>query len=196
MDSIKKALEEFLNSKEFHSLEEANQALREFYEVSNQQPLNDFCGLSPDDMSNILYRPFHCPDVVSFNFEATPPVSAPLIYLLLLVLEGLKTPVKCTVTGNLPRKLCQEIYDEFSKRPDVEEFYYNSLPLRSEKDFWILHIARVIGELSGYIRKYKKRFSLTKKGAKGIGRWNDYRRLYAHFKNLYQKIQLALYLWW
>ncbi len=164
----RKELEEFLKGRAFGSLEELQAAADEFTRQYNMRPVDDFCGLSSNDMWHILNQPFDSPEIVSFNLDAQVPQDAPRLNLLLRLLQRIDDSqgVKATVKGNLPRNLCRELEKEYY---DEEQYMQiRSIgALMSEVEFIDLHVVRILAEMAGYIRKHKKRFIITKRG-KGL----------------------------
>ncbi len=165
-----KRLWEFLESKSFSSPEEIDRAIKEF--VEKNAPLEVFCGLSLYKMLRLLNFPFDSPDVVSFNTNALPPLDAPFVRLFILLVNGIHDAkgLKATATGNLPRDFCRELERNYLPEEDLKFFSRDMFPIMREQDFPDLHRVRVIAEMAGYIRKYKRRFVLTKKGKKLIER--------------------------
>lgn len=158
-----------LEGKNFNSIEEANQFLKVKAEEYNNMPLDQFCGLSPHQMNDVLYSPFDSPQIVTFNMDITPPMDAPFIRIFWLIIkefEG-KNSLRATVPkGNLPLHSCRNIISQYLKGDNIleHEKYFASTSIRSERDFYTLHCGRVVSELAGYIKKRKKRYTLTKRG--------------------------------
>ena len=187
IDRIQRAIQEFLKNKKFKNLEEANAGLIEFIWKLNNTPVDEFCGLTPYHMDALIYQPFNSPDVVRFNLEASPPLEAPFIRLLLMLLEEIgKEPegLKATAKGNLPRKICRKIEEEFFPEEIRKLLLRDRHPIMKEENFWDLHVVRVVAELSGFLKKYKKSFVLTKKGKSIVERGftiRDYMHLFQTF---------------
>jgi len=95
-----------LENRAFNSLEEARAAVQRVAEASNRRPLDEFCGLSPEDMFHFLHHPFNSPDFVSFNLEVHQFPEAPFFRLFsFLIKAAAKEKLKATVKGMLPVKL-------------------------------------------------------------------------------------------
>lgn len=132
----------------------------------NHTALDCFQGLSPTQMQQLLSAPFDN-HVLSWHFEGVTNFEGiPILSLSLALASFLDSEKggKITVTGNLPRKICQDIEAD----PAFSE--YNTLfiltrrgALSTEMDFPELHYTRVLMQLSGLIRKYKGHWVLTKK---------------------------------
>lgn len=167
IEKTKKAINEFLRSRQFSSIEEAQAALDDFLWRLNRTPHEEFCGLSSYHMRAFLRYPFSSPHVVRFNLKARPPLEAPLVRLLILLLgeiarepQGLKTTAK----GNLPRDVCRRLDEEFHTEKSKRFRLRDKFPIMQEEDFRYLHAVRLVAEMAGFIRRYKKRFILTKLG--------------------------------
>ncbi len=166
-ERFNRALKEFLKDKQFQSLEEAQAALDEFTYRYNRTPIEEFCGLSPYEMRAFLYFPFTSTDVIKFNFDVRPPLEAPFIKLLIMLLKGIgREPggLKTTAKGNLPRALCRKMDEEYHSEEARRQLLRDRHPIMKEEDFWDLHLVRTVAEMAGFIRKYKKRFVLTRRG--------------------------------
>lgn len=72
---LRKALE----GRQFNSLEEAQTFLDQYTQQQNRQPMDEFHGLSPEQMHQMLNFPFASPELVRFPevLNATP--AAPIL---------------------------------------------------------------------------------------------------------------------
>jgi hypothetical protein len=184
MDEVKKLLE----GRSFASLEEANAFLSKHMQQRNQAPKDDFDGLSPEQMHRFLHFPFESPQLVSFPSRLDVSPEAPILTLFSLLVEGLGDQgIKATSTGNLPRKLCRDVALAFwGEEKYRENFRFGEL--RSEPEFFDLHVTRLVSGLSGFVRKYKGKFivsseyrkEMSKHGLAGI-----YPRLFWEFATRY-----------
>jgi len=169
-------LKEMLDGQSFASLEEVNAFAARFMEGRNQAAIDDFHGLSSEQMHRLLYFPLETPQLVEFPpcLDVVP--EAPIMTLFNLLLDGIGTDgLKATATGNLPRNFCRD-----SARAYMGEEKYAHWSrlgeLQSEPEFGELHVARLVAELAGLIRKYKGKFIaskecrniMSKQGAAGI----------------------------
>lgn len=118
----------------------------------------DFCGLSPNQMHELLQNPFNCPSVFRplFNAEAVNQVldTAPIIRMakvLVAAMEG--KGIRLTGKGNLPLKHVQAMI-----QAGDEEIVF---PLagfakpRSEEEVMAVHLTRLLLELVGFTKKQK-----------------------------------------
>jgi hypothetical protein len=153
---------EALSGREFNSLEEAQAFAEDFMGKRNQTPAEDFHGLSPDQMHHVLNVPLTSPHLVSFpeKIECLP--EAPILTLFNLLVAGIdEKGLKTTAKGNLPRNFCREAALSYWD----EETYQRHTRfgnINKEEDFFELHVARVVAEVAGLIRKYKGRFILSR----------------------------------
>lgn len=172
MDELRKALE----GETFNSMEEANAFIGRHMQQRNKAPIEEFCGLSSEQMHLILDFPFDTPELVSFPSRLDVAPEAPIMTLFTLLAEGIGTEgLKATATGNLPRNFCREAALSFwGEEKYREKTRYGGI--NKEMDFRQMHLVRVIAELAGLVRKYKGRFILgqdcrklfTKDGSAGI----------------------------
>ena len=139
--------------------EAAQRGLSDF----NAETTEDFHGLSPKQMHDVLYYPFDSPGIATFADSLNNVPDSPFSNIFMALINAIdEEKPKITKTGNLPRPVCQEIAGLYRNR---QTFKYKRTrgPVRSELDFFDLHIVRKVAEIAGLIRKYKKRFVLTKK---------------------------------
>jgi hypothetical protein len=159
---ISKALREALEGRQFNSLEEAQTFLNQVTQQQNRQQLDEFHGLSPEQMHQILNFPFALPGLVRFpEVLDTNPV-APILNLFELLTDAIgEQGLKPTAKGNLPRNFCREAALAYwGEHSFQENTRYGDI--NREGDFTDLHVTRLVAELSGLMRKYKGRFILSR----------------------------------
>jgi len=164
-ESLRKALE----GRQFNSLEEAQVFLDQITQQQNRRQLDEFHGLSPEQMHQMLNFPFASPGLVRFSEVLDANLVAPVLTLFKLLADAIgEQGLKPTAKGNLPRNFCREaalVY--WGEQRYQEKIRYGGI--NREADFDDLHVTRLVAELAGLIRKYKGRFILSR----------DYRRLLA-----------------
>ena len=155
-------LHEALEGQTFASMEEAQAFAEGFLGQRNQAAVDDFHGLSPEQMHRILNFPFASPQLVSFpdRLEISP--TAPIMTLFNLLAEAIgEQGLKPTAKGNLPRNFCRDVALAYWG----EEAYRHNTRfggINKEEDFLDLHVTRLVAELAGLIRKYKGKFILSR----------------------------------
>jgi hypothetical protein len=70
--AIADAIAEAAAEQPFSSLEELNAFTAQVMDQQNQWALAEFCGLSPEQMSGLLYAPFNSPETVRFSTDVEP----------------------------------------------------------------------------------------------------------------------------
>lgn len=156
----KTALRQEIGDRDYENMEELQAAADQFFGRRNQATRNDFHGLSPDQMHRFLHFPFESPRIVEFSERLDSPPDAPFMHLFGMLAEAVDLEkFKPTAKGNLPRRICQEIAEEYWNE---ETFPYQRLfwKVNKEMDFFELHVVRVVAEMAGFLRKYKGRFIL------------------------------------
>ncbi len=156
-------LQALMAGQEFNSLEEAQAFANNFTQQRNQQPQDDFRGLSPEQVHRMLHFPFDTPAFFEFSETLALEPKAPVLVLIRSITDAIdEKGLKATGKGNLPRKLCQEAakcyWSEFS-----EGDIHHLIRVNKEEDCADLHITRLILKLSSLLRKTKGRFYLTRK---------------------------------
>ncbi len=167
MQDIQNDIHNLLAGRDFDSMEELQELLNSFNLQKNIAPIDDFHGLSSEQMHRFLHMPFDSPQLVSFPgiLQAEPEGKA--AFILSMLLEGIgEDGMKLTAKGNLGQKFCQEaskrFYDHY---PDS---IVSRLTVRTETNFEALHTIRITAQLGGLVRKYKGKLLLTKKCRKAM----------------------------
>lgn len=160
MGEVMEELREILKGQSFGSLDEANSFLGQYMQQRSQAPIDDFHGLSSEQMHRFLHFPFDTPQMVTFpsRLDITP--EAPIVTLFNLLADAIgEEGLKATATGNLPRSFCREAAISFLGDDEYRErTKYGGI--NTEPDFPELHVTRLVAELAGLIRKYKGKFIL------------------------------------
>lgn len=153
-------LRQVLAEQEFGSIEEANAFLARHMQQRNRAAKDDFCGLSSEQMHRFLGFPLETPALASFADCLAEVPEAPVMTLFQLLVDGIgEKGLKPTATGNLPRHFCQQtalLY--WGEERYLEKTRYGQL--RTETEFFHLHVTRLVAELAGLLRKYRGKFIL------------------------------------
>jgi len=107
--STAEALRKALEGRQFNSLQETQAFLDQITQQQNRRQLDEFHGLSPEQMHQMLNFPFASPGLVRFPevLDATP--AAPILTLFQQLMDAIgEQGLKPTAKGNLPRKVCRE----------------------------------------------------------------------------------------
>jgi len=159
---VSEELREAMKGRQFNSLADVQAFTDRYTQQRNQRPIDEFQGLSPEQMYRILHFPFTSPEWVGFAEVLSTAPTAPILSLFDLLVEAIgEQGLKPTAKGNLPRKFCREAALSYWG----EETWRENTRIRSinrEEDFLDLHVTRLVAELTGLIRKYKGRFILSR----------------------------------
>ena len=137
---------------------------------TNAAGLDDFDGLSPAQMSDLLYTPLTSPHRLELAQSGVPAAQAPVMILFDALADAIgEDGLRTTAKGNLPRAFCQHAHCQYAS-VDRGDPYADLGSVNREDDFYDLHVTRLVAQLAGLVRKYKGRFLLTRKA----------RRLRAH----------------
>jgi hypothetical protein len=150
-----------MQKRTFANIAEAQAFLDDITRRRNQTPLDDFQGLSPEQMMRFLYHPFDSPDLITYPPFPTASSAAPVMVLFGMLTDAIgEKGVKQTQRGNLPLKIVRDIALAYWGE---ERYQHNSRfgAIRTEPDFADLHVTRIIAGLAGMLRKYKGMFVLT-----------------------------------
>lgn len=162
LEDVFAGLRQALEGKEFNSIEEANVFLANNVRQQSQDRLNDFDGLSSEQMHRFLHFPFDSDELIIFPAHLVKEPEAPILTLFRLCAEEIGVSgLKPTVKGNLPRKFCRDAaLTYWGEEVHNEKTRYGNI--NSEEDFFELHVTRVVAEMAGLIRKYRGKFILSR----------------------------------
>jgi hypothetical protein len=157
-ESLRQALE----GRQFNSFEEVQAFVAQHTKQQNHSALDEFHGLSPEQMHRLLNFPFTSPQLVRFPERLDSIPKAPILTLFELLTRAIgEQGLKPTAKGNLPQKFCREaalVYWGEQKYRENTQFGGTN----REDDFLDLHVTRLVAELAGLIRKYRGRFILSR----------------------------------
>lgn len=134
--------------------------------LKNNSPLDDFLGLSPSDMHDLVYYPHQNNSVVKIRSDIDN-ATLDRIPFFRIIEELLKIVerdsfIKLTPLGALPKKIMVELY---SYKFIPEYFLENgTTKLTRQQDSISIENARLVAEVAGFVKKIKGKFSLTKNG--------------------------------
>jgi len=155
-------LRQAMERMQFGSLTEVEAFVGRHTQERNQRPLDEFHGLSPEQMYRLLHFPFASPELLHLPEVLTTSPTAPIVTLFVMLLEAIgEKGLKPTAKGNLPQKFCREAALAYWG----EEVYRENTRfgrINREENFLDLHVTRLTMELAGLIRKYKGRFILSR----------------------------------
>ncbi|MFW8601832.1 hypothetical protein ACOHYD_10170 [Desulfobacterota bacterium M19] len=166
---MKEEIHNLISNQSFESREELQAVLDQYQQQQNENPVDDFHGLSPEQIHRFLHMPFATPELIAFPLELKKEPESKAAFILSMLLEGIDdSGIKLTAKGNLGQKFSQEASRKYYARyPDA---LMANLSVRSELNFEPLHAIRLTAQLAGLVRKYKGRLLLTKKCHKALER--------------------------
>lgn len=136
--------------------------LEQIMQQRNQAAIDDFHGLSPEQMSAFLYAPFESPRWLDFPAVLTVEPEAPITQLFGMLMQALDAgELKATPKGNLPRAFSQQAHRSLAA-PLPFSMDMAHVRVNKEEDFLPLHVTRLVAQEAGLLRKYKGRFILSK----------------------------------
>ena len=147
--AITDAIAEAAAEQPFSSLEELNAFTAQVMDQQNQWALAEFCGLSPEQMSRLLYAPFNSPETVRFSTDTEPAQDAGIMRLFMALVEAIgESGLKTTAKGNLPLKFCKALAQQLQEEAD-DPRRLRIGGIRSEEDLEELHCTRLVAGLAG-----------------------------------------------
>ncbi len=132
--------------------------------TANFRPVDDFLGLSPDEVHRLLYQRFAGSlDIVTLSATFAPALleNVPAVQDAMVLIRrlGEAGSLKATQKGNFPLMVVREIYKQQTLR-DLEEEWN----VASEEDALLVRLLRHALTACGWMKCRSKQFSLTKKG--------------------------------
>jgi hypothetical protein len=136
-------------------------------EAYNRSPIDDFEGLSPEEMHWLLNAPFD-PERSPMQIVEDVPEALikgakfpeDLTQYLLLVKED--APMKLTATGALTRAFCRQLCDKGMDEHNIE--WFKEQPLMREEDSYYITLLDTFSRGMGYTKQLGHRLSLTREG--------------------------------
>ncbi|TDN94973.1 hypothetical protein DET49_10339 [Salegentibacter sp. 24] len=157
----------------FDNLEDLNKEIQKRVLSHNQGNLDDFDGLSPEQMFLLEqdFREGKGPLVLN-QLSEKELVKFPLLVQVRFLMDQMKggKTIRLTKTGALPPKLVKQIYELGCLKNEWIEKGISKL--NKESDAEEISITRILLELSNLTKKRKGKLSLTKKGEKYAGDGN------------------------
>ncbi len=171
------------------SFPELNSVLEDISRSHNKSPIDEFHGLSPNQMYGLLNLGWWGEPkaiILNDNLPADDIAKAPLLHNCRLLLNLLEESggVKTTTRGNLKRDAVKHINDlAVTEGCDLYDVY-RPPGVVNEDDARPVHMARVVCDVAGLLKKRKGRFEITKKGKSLISKGNE-GRLFACLFDMY-----------
>ena len=136
--------------------------------LQNNTPLEDFCGLTPNEVHQLLYYPFADKSPLRFRNDIADDVLENIPFFRIaeefLKLIQRDKQIKLTPLGALPKKVMVEIYDHKFLLDEMIES--GIVKLWKEQDCISIMVARLVVDLAGLIKKSTGKLFLTKEGTR------------------------------
>ena len=154
----------------------------------NNSPVDDFLGLSPTEIHNLLYDTFGDKSPVQFrdDIEDKTLDQIPLFKIVEDYLKIIQRDkyIKLTPLGALPKKVMVELYD---KRFLLDEHIESGITkLWKEDDCIAIRSARLTAEIAGLVKKVSGKLTLTRTVTKLLetnNRLQIFRQFFQAFTN-------------
>ena len=142
--------------------------------LRNNTPLDDFCGLTPNEVHHLLYNPHgqdsplhFCPDLEHSTLDRIPFFRLTEEFLRIVRRDK---AITLTGLGALPRKYLHELYaHRFIPERHIDR---NIIRLNRENDSVPLTSMHICTEQSGLMKKTKGKLRLTKEGERMLAEEN------------------------
>lgn len=163
------AVRELLSSREFESMDDLNATLGRLNRAHNASPQTDFLGLSPEQLSPLIYSDWtestvglQCNENLSLHDADSTEIfhNARIFLNALIEKDGIKTTAK---KGNLNRNFVVEMLDSMRWTEGYVEETWRHNKVLNEEDVMELNVLNVVCDLAGLTRKHKGKLLATKK---------------------------------
>ncbi|MBT8361275.1 MAG: SEC-C domain-containing protein [Deltaproteobacteria bacterium] len=169
LQGVKNDVHDLLDGRSFDSMEELQALIDRHSQQKNSASMEEFHGLSPDQMHRFLYMPFESPELVIFQrVLQSKPQSKAAFLISMLVEEVGEAGIRLTAKSYLGQKFCQKASKTYFDL--YPESVMSGLSVRTETNFEPLHTIHLTAQLAGLVRKYKGRLLLTKRCVKSMER--------------------------
>jgi hypothetical protein len=140
---------------------------------SDEGALDDFHGLSPDRMHQLLYTPYDSPQWLQWR-ESEQAAQAPILRMAKVLLSTLADKeVKLTPKGNLPVVLVKAMLAAVDEQQPLLGFPHPNEHRYAEENVMPVHATRLLVQLAGLTKTQKGKLSLKKTSATDVtrGHW-------------------------
>jgi hypothetical protein len=167
-NNLKKENTNIINNNFNISINELNKMLQKAVNNHNNVGIDDFEGLSPEIMYNLLYGEYDNNNIIKINPEKHLPNDIPIIKLIIYFLNRINDSkeLKLTKIGNIPPIIVKDIYNEKILSDYIIESGITKLT--KETDVYFIMFMKFICEISGLTKKKNNKLYLTKKAEKVI----------------------------
>ncbi len=162
---INQEIAQRLQEHEFADTGELQSFLDEFMAERNRMGVDDFAGLSPQQMRTLLYHPFDSPPLDGLEMRLPGDLEAPAVGLFGLIAEAARERgIKLTARGNLPLRLVRaaDAWLRHNGRRRADRIG----SISTERDVAAFHYVRVAAEAAGLLRKARGYLYLTRRAEK------------------------------
>jgi len=168
--------------------------MNSYMSLINNRPLDDFLGLSPNEMHHLIFFPFtdKSPIKLKQNIADETLNRMPFFRLteeFLKIVQREKS-IKLTPLGALPRKVLIELYDfGFLKDKYIEKGFTR---INREIDVPVMGMVNINSQLAGLVKKSANKLSLTKAAEKILDKQQRNELFEKVFKTFTTKIYWGL----
>lgn len=164
------------------SIDEINDLLQQKMQKNNTSPKEDFLGLSPKQINQILNTPLEDCEIVELNDEVDETYlrEAPILvdlWLFLLLFAENEGKILLTSTGKLPKSFCREFAEKKYRGHRAIE------SIKSEDDLPELRPMVILLDDIGYIEVMKTRIKMTEETYLLFLERNDHELFYFYLES-------------
>jgi len=160
--AVSQEVAQHLQDRDFADEGELQGFLDDFIAERNRRGLDDFDGLSPEQMWRLLYQPFDSAPLDGLERRLPGDLDVPVLGLFDIIADvARERGIKLTARGNLPLKLVKaaDAWLRDSGRWRVDRIG----SISTERDVAAFHYVRVVAEAAGLLRKARGYLYLTRR---------------------------------
>jgi hypothetical protein len=168
--------------------EEINQLVQKLMTERNNTPQNDFLGITPDQMYELIHFPLEGDSILKIKKNIPDEILSKIPFLLLTehflrILEREKA-IKLTASqGNLPLKIVAELYEP---KYILEETMEMGLYKQAKEEYlYSIQALHINTTLAGLAKKTAGKLSLTKKGESFVKSPQKRQELFEHIFKIF-----------
>jgi len=134
LQNMKEDNHDLIDNQSIGSIAEAQAVLDQYQQQKNEDPVDDFHGLSSKQMHRFLHMPFETPGLVTFPLILEREPKNKAAFILSMLIEGIgEDGIKLTAKGNLGQKFSKMASKKYyARNPDS---FIAKLSVRSELNF-------------------------------------------------------------
>lgn len=193
-DEVRRALDDYLTLRPNATRQQVEAFLAPVIERYNNRPQDDLLGLSPAQMQALVYDRWEGEGAVRLDaslsladLDASRTLHNARTVMAYLAEKG---PLRMTTAGNLSRAAVADLFVKLRWHGEKDPETFRRF-VRNERDAWVLHLARVLLDLAGVVKRQKGMISMTRRGTALLAETRAGELFALLFRAQFQRMSLA-----